>query len=45
LASELFDDEQSQFHIGLMNWETKEMEILTDNTFKYQQAPHFIYKN
>jgi len=45
LAIELFDDEQSQFHIGLMNWETKEMEILTDTTFKYQQAPNFIWKN
>ncbi len=44
LAIELFDDEQ-QFHIGLMNWETKEMEILTDTTFQYQQAPHFMYKN
>lgn len=45
LAIELFDDEQSQFHIGLMNWETKEIEILTDDTFKYQQAPNFIFKN
>jgi len=45
LAIELFDAEQSQFHIGLMNWETKEMEILTDDTFKYQQAPNFIFKN
>ena len=45
LAIELFDDQQSQFHIGLMNWETKEMEILTDDTFKYQQAPHFMFKN
>lgn len=45
LAIELFDDEQTQFHIGLMNWESKEMEILTDDTFKYQQAPNFIFKN
>ncbi|WP_127137962.1 TolB family protein [Flagellimonas oceanensis] len=45
LAIELFDDEQSQFHIGLMNWETKEMEILTDDTFQYQQAPSFIWKS
>ncbi|MDF0705918.1 MAG: hypothetical protein VX772_08460 [Bacteroidota bacterium] len=45
LAIELFDDEQSQFHIGLMNWETKEMKILTDDSFKYQQAPNFILKN
>ncbi|MEC7771057.1 MAG: hypothetical protein VX798_07730 [Bacteroidota bacterium] len=45
LVIELFDDEQSQFHIGLMNWETKEMKMLTDTTYKYQQAPNFIYKN
>jgi len=45
LAIELFDDQQSQFHIGLMNWETKEMEVLTDDTFKYQQAPNFIWKS
>lgn len=44
LALELFDDAQSQFHIGLMNWETKEMKILTDDTFVYQQAPNFIHK-
>ena len=30
LAIELFDNEQTQFHIGLMNWESKEMRILTD---------------
>ena len=39
---ELFDDEQTQFHIGLMNWETKEMKILTDTTYRYQQAPNFV---
>lgn len=45
LAIELFDDEQSQFHIGLMNWETKEMKVLTDTTFQYQQCPNFVIKN
>jgi TolB protein len=45
LAIELFDDKQSQFHIGLMNWETKELKILTDDTFTYQQAPNFIWKS
>ncbi|MBR9854287.1 MAG: hypothetical protein GYB37_06865 [Algicola sp.] len=44
LAIELFDNEQSQFHIGLMNWETKDLKILTDDSFKFQQAPNFIYK-
>jgi TolB protein len=44
LAIELFDNAQTQFHIGLLNWETKEMKILTDTSFKYQQAPNFIVK-
>lgn len=42
LAIELFDDDQSQFHIGLMDWQTKEMKILTDTTYQYQQAPVFV---
>ena len=44
LAIELFDNDQTQFHIGLMNWETKKMEILTDTTYKYQQSPNFVLK-
>ncbi|MEZ4852493.1 MAG: hypothetical protein R3B93_28720 [Bacteroidia bacterium] len=44
LAIELFDNEQTQFHIGLMNWKTKEMKILTDTTYQYQQAPNFVLK-
>lgn len=44
LAIELFDTEQTQFHIGLMNWDTKELNILTDTTFQYQQAPVFVKK-
>ena len=44
LAIELFDNDQTQFHIGLMNWETKEMQILTDTTFQYQQSPNFVIK-
>ncbi|MBX2913559.1 MAG: hypothetical protein M9954_15680 [Cyclobacteriaceae bacterium] len=44
LAIELFDNDQAQFHIGLMNWETKEMKVLTDTTYKYQQAPNFVLK-
>ena len=42
LAIELFDDEQSQFHIGLMDWRTKEVAILTDTAYQYQQAPVFV---
>ncbi len=45
LAIELFDSEQSQFHIGLMNWNTREMKILTDSSYTYQQAPVFLEIN
>ena len=45
LAIELFNNDQTQFHIGLMNWETKKMKILTDTTYKYQQAPNFVEKS
>ncbi len=44
LAIELFDNDQTQFHIGLMNWQTKELNILTDTTYKYQQAPNFVLR-
>lgn len=45
LAIELFDPEQTQFHIGLMDWVTREMTILTDSSFRYQQAPTFVLKS
>lgn len=45
LAIEFFDDQQSQFHIGLMDMNSKSVQILTDTTYKYQQAPVFVYKN
>ena len=44
LAIEIFDNDQSQFHIGLLNWKSKEMKLLTDTTYKYQQSPNFILK-
>jgi len=44
LAIELYDTDQTQFHIGLMNWDTKQMKILTDTTYQYQQAPNFVLK-
>ncbi len=44
LAIELFDKDQTQFHIGLMNWATKELKILTTSAFRYQQAPVFVEK-
>jgi len=45
LAIELFDNDQTQFHIGLMNCESKEMKILTDTSYAYQQSPNFVRKN
>ena len=42
VAIEIFDKDQTQFHIALMNWETKETKILTDSTYKFQQAPVFV---
>lgn len=42
LAIEVFNDAQNQFHIALMNWKTKELNILTDTTYIYQQSPSFI---
>lgn len=45
LAVELFDQNQEQFDIGLVNWQTKEMTILTDTSYQYQQSPNFVVKN
>ncbi len=42
LAIELFDADQTQFDIGLYDWETKELRVLTDSTYQYQQAPVFV---
>ncbi|MFN8256320.1 MAG: hypothetical protein U0W24_11555 [Bacteroidales bacterium] len=36
------DNKESQFHITLMNWETKEKKQLTDTTYKSQLSPVFI---
>jgi len=36
------DWEETQYHITLMNWETKEAKQLTDSTYKAQQSPVFI---
>ena len=32
----------SQYHIMLMNWQTKQVKQITDTTYKYQQAPVFV---
>jgi len=36
------DWEENQYHITLMNWETKEIKQLTDTTYKAQQSPVFL---
>ena len=42
LAIEFYDDKTKQFSIGLMNWETKEVKTLTDNSIRLQHAPVFV---
>lgn len=42
LAIGVSDLEETQYHIQLINWETKESRILTDTIFKFQQAPVFV---
>ena len=36
------DPAETQYHITLMNWETKERKQLTDNTYKSQLGPVFV---
>ena len=36
------DNAETQYHITLMNWETKEKKQLTDTTYKSQLSPVFI---
>lgn len=45
LALEVFDQDQTQFHIGLMDWQNKTLKILTDTTYVYQQSPVFVLKD
>jgi TolB protein len=42
LAIEVSDLKGEQYHIQLINWETKESRILTDTLYKFQQAPVFV---
>lgn len=42
LSIELFDDQQTWFRIGLMNWDTRELKMITDTLYAYQQAPSFV---
>jgi TolB protein len=45
LSFDMTDSLEKQYHIMLMNWETKESSQLTDTTFKSQLSPVFILKN
>lgn len=46
LAVEMYDKDQTEFGIYLMNFDTKELKKLTSGKdFKYQQAPVFLRKN
>lgn len=38
------NEEESQYHIMLMNWKTKEVKQLTDSKYQFQQAPVFLWK-
>ena len=44
ITFDMANQDESQYHIMLMNWKTKEVKKLTDSTHKYQQAPVFILK-
>lgn len=36
--------DESQYHIMLMNWKTKEVKQLTDTIHRFQQSPVFLWK-
>lgn len=38
------NEDESQYHIMLMNWKTKEVKQLTDSKHKFQQSPVFLWK-
>lgn len=45
LVTDISDPNESRYDIALINWETKEMKVLTDTTYQYQQSPNFVLKN
>ena len=45
LVTDLADLEEKHFNIGLINWKTKELKILTDSSYQYQQSPNFVLKD
>lgn len=42
LVTDLAVNDEAPFHIGLINWDTKETRVLTDSTFRYHQSPVFV---
>jgi TolB protein len=42
LVMDLSDTKETKYQIGLMNWKTKELRILTDTIYDYQQSPVFV---
>ncbi len=38
------DNEETQYHIFLMNWKTKKIKQLTDARYKSQLSPVFVEK-
>jgi TolB protein len=45
LVMDVSNPEETHYDIGLLNWKTKEMKILTDTLFHYQQSPNFVIKS
>jgi TolB protein len=44
LTFDMTNEDESQYHIMLMNWKTKEIKQLTDTKYQYQQSPVFLKK-
>jgi len=44
LVTDVSNAEETHYDIGLINWGTKELKILTDASYQYQQSPSFVLK-
>lgn len=42
LVMDLSDTAETKYQIGLMDWKTKKLKVLTDTIFDYQQSPVFV---
>jgi TolB protein len=45
LVTDISDANELRYDIALINWRTKEIKILTDTTYQYQQSPNFVLKD